>query len=390
MKKGKKIILIVLLLLASNALTFYFTANVVLGGDADGFKLAKIKALEEYVKLNYLYEVKDEDFLIGELKGVVASLNDPYSEYLTEDEMKDLIESTSGKFFGVGIVMTPDENLGLIDVVQVLPGSPAEGAGVKVGDKIMKVDGKDFSSKNFSEASKYIKGKKGSKVTITFLRLSENNKVVDIDITRDEIKLESVESTTIDNLGYIKIHSFDTDTGKDFKKQLKDLESKKVKGLILDLRGNPGGMMDSSVDIADQLLPEGKIVYTKDRSGKVVHEYLSDKEMTKLPLVVLVNGNSASASEVLTGALMDYNRATVVGEKTYGKGIVQNLNEFPTGDGIKLTVSEYFTPKGNSIHKKGIEPDEVVHLPEDVKETGVEFKDTDTQLQKAIEILNKK
>lgn len=382
MKKYIKILACIILLIATNLFSFILGIGGFIKVDKD--KYTQIAQLEDFVRKHYLYEVTDKQLLEGELKGVVSGLNDPYSEYYTKEEYDRLMDFTTGKFFGIGVVITKGED-NLITVISPIKGSPADVAGVKAGDKILKVADQEFSGDKLQEASNLMKGKKGTEIKITLLR--KTGETEDLTIKRDEIRVDTVNSELIGNIGYIDILQFDEMTSKDFEKNLKELESKNVEGIILDLRGNPGGVVTSAAEIADLLLPKGNIVYAETKNGKRDFEFDSDENYYSAPLVVLVNEGSASASELLSGALKDYKRATIVGKKTFGKGIVQTAVRFPNGDGIKLTTSEYFLPSGKSIHKLGVEPDVEVELNKDTKGIGPNFKDTDNQLQKAIEIL---
>ena len=384
--KKKRNLLVIVLLIVTNFVTYSVTSFGY--GRVSKDKFAKINFLENYVKENYLYDVKDEDLTVGELKGVVAGLKDPYSEYLTKEEWDNLSSSTAGKFFGIGVFITNQAG-DFITVISPIKDSPADRAGVKAGDKIIKIDGKDFTEAQTTDAMNAMRGEKGTDVKITVLRPS-TGKTLDFTITRDEIKEETIISKNLDGIGYIGITQFTSDTGKDFKKALNKLQQEKIKSLIIDLRGNPGGVVDTAAEVADEILPEGIIVYAKNRDHKKVFEFKSDKNYTDIPLCVLINNGSASASEILVGAIRDYKRGTIIGQKSFGKGIVQTAVKFPRGDGIKLTTSEYFSPKGINIHKKGIEPDIEVKLPENIKGIGVEHIDEDTQLQKAIEVLKNK
>lgn len=244
------------------------------------------------------------------------------------------------------------------------------------------------------KAVKIMKGEPNTDVTLTIMRKSKDggNETFDVDITREKIRLETVETEILDgNIGYVNIASFDELTYEDFKEELDNLEEQEVEGLVVDLRNNPGGLLDVTADIADEFLGEGVIVYTENKNGEKEY-YNSEKSKIDLPLVVLVNEGSASASEILSGAIKDYGRGELIGTKTFGKGVVQRISELPSNDGsaIKLTISEYFTPNGTNIHGVGIEPDIVVELPDDVEYIGVENLEEDLQLQKAIEVLKEK
>jgi carboxyl-terminal processing protease len=405
MSKKKKIIGIILLLVVTNVLTFIFSNvlsltydnKVILPKDeynqlSDMYKkYSKNLALEDFIKKNYLKNVDEETLANGELKGMLQSLNDPYSTYMTKDEFEDFTEHTKGIYGGIGVIVTPgDDNL--ITVVSPIDGTPGEKAGIKTGDKITKVNGKEFNADTMDQAVKVMKGDPGTKVNITIVRKDKegNNKEMDITIVREEIRLQTVSSDIIEgNIGYINITSFDDLTYKDFKKEINGLMDKNIKGIILDLRNNPGGLLDVCVDIADEFLDKGIVVYTQTRDGQ--KEYLrSDNDKIDLPLVVLVNKGSASASEILAGAIKDRGRGTLVGTTTFGKGIVQRIKQLSDGSGFKLTVSQYFTPKGINIHGVGIKPNVEVELPENVETIGVENLKNDTQLQKGLEILKGK
>lgn len=389
MKNNKflKIIAVVLLVITTAFVTRMITVRQVLSSNED---FGKVIVLEKYLRENYLYnkDIKDENLEAGLLKGLVAGLGDPYSQYLTAEEMAKLSETTTGKFQGIGVIISPDED-GTVTVISPIKGSPADRAGVESGDKILKINGKDFSAEKINEASKEMRGEKGTTVKILLLK-KKNLKTEEVEIKREEIKIDSIIKDKIGDLGYIGITMFDEETGKDFVKALNELTSEGVKGIILDMRGNPGGVVDAAVEIGDAILPKTSFVTLKDNKGEVVQDYKLDDKYNDIKMVVLVNEGSASASEILAGAIRDLDRAKIIGKTTYGKGVVQNVMSLPGGDGLKLTTSEYFTPSGKSINKKGIVPDIEVDLPDDIKGIGIDYKDTDTQLKKAIEVINEK
>ncbi|SHI08542.1 S41 family peptidase [Sporanaerobacter acetigenes] len=405
MSKKKNIALIVTIVIITNIMT-YVVGNVlptplnnkvlISKSEFDELntfykKYAKVMTAEESIKKNFLKEVDDETLTDGQLKGMFEVLKDPYSLYMTKEEFNDFMEHTKGIYGGIGVIVTPGED-NLITVVSPIEDTPGEKAGIKTGDKIIKVNGEEFSADKMDAAVKIMKGKPGTEVSLTILRQDKEGKSNEIEmkIVREEIRLKSVKSTVLeDKIGYIKITSFDDLTYKDFKSELNSLEKQNVKGIVLDLRNNPGGLLDVCADIADEFLGEGTIVYTETRDGE--REYLkSDKKKTDLPLVVLVNEGSASASEILAGAIKDTKRGELIGTKTFGKGIVQRIIKLPDGSGYKLTVSEYFTPNGTNIHGIGITPDVIIELPEDVEMIGVENIKQDVQLQKAIEMMKAK
>lgn len=389
MKNNKflKIIAVVLLVITTAFVTRIITVRQVLSFNEN---FGKVIVLEKYLRENYLYnkDIKDENLEAGLLKGLVAGLADPYSQYLTSDEMKKLSETTTGKFQGIGVIISPDED-GTVTVISPIKGSPADRAGVESGDKILKINGKDFSAEKINEASKEMRGEKGTTVKILLLK-KKNLKTKEVEIKREEIKIDSIIKNKIGDIGYIGITMFDEETGKDFVKALNELTKEGVKGIILDMRGNPGGVVDAAVEIGDAILPKSTFVTLKDNKGEIVQDYKLDDKYNDIKMVVLVNEGSASASEILSGAIRDLDRAKIIGKTTYGKGVVQNVISLPEGDGLKLTTSEYFTPKGKSINKIGIKPDIEIELPENIKGIGIDYMDTDSQLKKAIEIIKEK
>ncbi|MFR4777214.1 MAG: S41 family peptidase [Finegoldia magna] len=355
----------------------------------NGIPLAKINKIENLIDQYYLFDIDKNKQQEGAVEGYVKALGDPYSEFLTKEEMDSLNQQTEGEYAGVGIVVTPSET-GAITVVSSIKGSPAFEKGIKKDDIILKINGKDYNASQMNDAVKVMKGKPNTDVKLTIARMeNKTSKIFDVNITRRMISLTTVNSQKIGDIGYINITQFDRKTDKEFIEQYENLKKQNVKSIVLDLRNNPGGLLDSTVKIADYLLPQGVIVKTVDKNKKEDIQK-SDASEQNLPMVVLVNGSSASASEILTGALKDYKKATIVGEKTFGKGIVQTIIPMDKGEGLKLTISEYFSPNGNKIHKQGVTPDVVIKLDEKAKGIGVEFMKEDNQLQKALEILNKK
>ena len=357
-------------------------------------KYDKNEYVENYIEDNFLYEVEG-DLQDGSLKGMFETLKDPYSEYLDVDSMNSLIEQTSGEYSGIGIYVSISEDNKIL-VISPIEDTPAEEAGIKTGDKIIKVNGIEFTGEEMTEAVKVMKGKPGTEVTITVERErpSQELKVFDLTLKRANIKIQTVKHGVLeDDIGYIRITTFDEPTAEDFKKALNELiDEEEVKGLILDLRFNPGGLLDSVVEIADELLGKTFITYTQTKDGERKY-YNSASSMVDLPLVVLINEGSASASEILAGSIKDTERGVLVGEKSFGKGIVQRIIPLDDGSGFKLTVSEYFTPDNLNIHDIGIEPDVTIELNEKSMEEGLygmEYYEDDNQLQRAVEILERK
>ncbi len=336
-------------------------------------KYNKMLGLEGALKEDFYQKTKDENLVTGAIKGLFSGLEDPYSQYYTKEEFDRLKEQTSGAFVGIGILISPTEDDDYLTVVSPLEGSPAEKSGIKAGDKIIKVNGKTVYAKNSDEVVGMIKGKKGTEVELT---LKRDGKEFDVKVKRDEIVSKTIDSKMLDDkVGYIKITSFSENTYKDFKKSLNNLKSEGMKGLIIDLRNNGGGLLTVCKDIADELIGEGTIVYTKDNKGNT--EYLkSDKRKLGLPIAILTNEGSASASEILTGAILDNEAGVSVGTTTFGKGLVQSVRELKDGTGYKLTTAQYFTPNGEYINGKGIKPT-------------IEEKDEEKQLDVATDWMKK-
>lgn len=331
-------------------------------------KYAKAEELWQYVSENYYIDVSDEDLANGMYKGIFAGTGDIYSEYMTKEEYAQWETSMEGEFEGVGVTFEQQES-GEYVVISTVKGSPAEKGGLKPGDILTKVDGEEYETS--TQMSMAIRGESGTDVKITYVR---DGKEAEVTLTRAKIVMATVESEIRDdNIGYIKISSFENKTAADFEEALRQMESKAVKGLIIDLRDNGGGLVDQSVKIADMLLGEGTVIYTEDRQGDK-ETYTSDKDRTSLPYVVLVNENTASASEILAAAIQDNSGGKIVGTVTFGKGIIQVSHQRSDGSGVKLTVMQYFSPKGNKIHGVGVTPD-------------VEVEGEEGQLKKAVELL---
>lgn len=333
----------------------------------------KLLGLEGLIEEEYYQEVSEDKLVDGAIKGLFEGLEDPYSQYYTKDEFQTLKEQTSGSFVGIGVyigVNAEDKNITIISPIE---DSPAYKAGIKSGDVVLAVDGEPVSSKQLDDVIKKIKGKENTDVKLTVQR---DGKRLDFTVKRQTIVTKSVDSEVKDNdIGYLRITSFDENTYTEFKEHIDKLKKSNIKGLVIDLRDNPGGLLDVCVDIADDLIGKGTIVYTKDNSGNKEYYKSDDKELD-LPIAVLINGGSASASEILTAALVDNNKAIAIGETSFGKGLVQSVKGLKDGTGYKLTTAQYYTPNGDYINKKGIKP-KVVE------------KDEEKQLQSAIDYLKK-
>lgn len=339
-------------------------------------KLNKLNAL---IDKYYLYEDEiDTDKLAeGIYSGYTSALGDKYTVYYDEDETKALMESTSGTFSGVGATLTKDADTGYATIVNVYEDSPAEKAGLKAGDILEKIDDHEVGDEQLDTVVSWIKGEKGTEVKITVLRDGEE---LELTATRDTIEVKTVSYEMKENqIGYIRVSEFDTVTYDQFKEALDDLENQGMQGLIVDLRNNPGGSLDTVTNMLRLLLPEGTIVSTKDKNGKKDEITCDGTHEFKKPMAVLVNQYSASASEIFSGAVQDYGTAKIVGVTTYGKGVVQQLMDLGDGTCLKVTIAEYYTPNGRSINGKGVEPDVEVEYQYDE-----ENPKADNQLDQAL------
>lgn len=349
---------------------------------------ATLASFRSVLEEKYMGEIDDEALIEGAIKGYVSALGDPYTTYYTKEEMDELMEETTGNYVGIGIYMTLDLENNAIYVVKPMEGSPAEEAGIQAGDLITKVDGKEYSGEELDQASNAIKGEEGTTVKLEILRDGETQ---ELEVERRKIVVSHIVEKKFDNVGYLLIEDFDGGCAKEFEEKYKKLESQGIDRLIIDLRNNGGGVVDEAVSIADMLLDkDDTILITKDKKGNEEITKSEHNPTITMPVVVLTNGYSASASEILVGALQDNERATIVGTKTYGKGVIQEVDRLNDGSGLKITIEEYYTPNKNEINKVGIEPDEEIDLSDEVKEQGTYTDEEDNQLQKAIEIIKEK
>ena len=348
----------------------------------------KMDRIKTVIDQFYLEEVDDAQLEEGVYAGMVKGLGDPYSEYYTEQDFKDLMESSSGVYAGIGALMSQNMQTGLISITRPFEDSPAQKAGLIAGDILVAVDGNELGDQTLSEIVSQIKGEPQTEVVLTVMR---GNQTLDITVVRDFVEVTTVEYKMLDeNTGYIYILEFDDVTTDQFKNAVETLQSEGMEDVVIDLRDNPGGNLSTVVDIMDYILPEGMIVYTEVKYGHR-EEFTSDaKNVLDMPMTVLTNGYSASASEIFAGAIKDYQWGTLVGTTTYGKGIVQRVFDLGDGTAVKLTISKYYTPNGNNIHDIGIEPDVKVELPAEVYEDGVLTQEEDVQLNTALDILNGK
>ena len=348
----------------------------------------EIEELKNYIKTNYYLEVSDEELIEGMKKGIFDVLEDPYSVFMNEEEFQDYMESSSGEYPGIGIYLAPNED-NEIEIVSPIEDTPADRAGLLAKDLIIGVNGDTVNADVMDEAIATIKGEPGTPVTLTIYRPSKKEKF-DVEIVREWIDIKVVKTRMLeDQIGYLRLTMFDESSAAEFEKGLKALIAEGAKGVIVDLRQNPGGYLSQCVEIADMLLGDALIVYTESRNGDD-EEYFSDPEKYDTQLVILVDGGSASASEILTGALKDHEAATIVGTTTFGKGVVQIVKPYNENTGFKLTTSQYFTPDGMNIHGIGIEPDVVIEMDEAYYELESPTDADDNQLQKALEIMKTK
>lgn len=343
-------------------------------------KIDRIENLiEEYY---YLEEVSDDVLREGAYEGIVAALGDPYSVYYTPEAAEEVFQQSEGIYYGIGAYVQLDTVSGYGMISGVIKGTPAEEAGLRAEDIIYKVEGEDMAGLDLAQVVARIKGEEGTKVHITLVRDGEE---LEVDVERRKIESPTVEYSMLDDkMGYVQVTEFDDVTVSQFSEALANLKENNAEGMILDLRANPGGSLYAVVDIADMLLGEGLVLYTEDKAG-YREEFKSDAQTAiDIPIVVLVDGNSASASEVLSGALKDHQKATLVGTTTFGKGIVQSIRTLQDGSALKLTISAYYTPSGINIHGTGIEPDVVVEFDSEAYYE----RDYDNQLEKAKEVLS--
>ena len=352
----------------------YIQSDAVTDSDGIGSEVeGKLNAIDSVLESFYFGDVDDETAKDNIYKAYLSSYGDKYTMYYTADEYKALKESTNGKFYGIGAVCQLSGEGGVL-LVDVYDNGAGYQAGLRSGDRVVNVDGRDITGMELSSAVALIKGDKGTSVTLEVIRGTER---LTFSAVRDAVEAKTVSYTLLDNnIGYLSISQFEEVTTKQFKAAVEDLQSQGMKGLVIDIRNNPGGLLDTVVGMLKYMLPDGLIVYTDDKQGNRKEYKGQDNDEFNLPLAVIVNGNSASASEIFAGAIQDYGKGTIIGTQTYGKGIVQTVKPLTDGSAIKFTIAKYFTPKGQDIHGKGVTPDMVVEYDTDA--------DVDTQLDAAI------
>lgn len=354
-----------------------------------GNALSDVKTVQ---KLNYLEELIDEEYLDekdesslreGLYAGLLAGLKDPYSTYYTAEQYKELNTSNEGSYVGIGAVLQKDDTGGA-KIIQLYEGGPGEQAGLKKGDVIKAVDGADVTDKETSDIASMVRDSEKASVMLTIQRENEE-KTRDVKVEIRDVEIQTVSHEMLSgDTGYIRISEFSEVTSEQYKKAFADLKDQGMKKLVVDLRDNPGGLLTAVCGVLRQILPEGLIVYTEDKNGKREEETCDGKNKLDMPLAVLVNGNSASASEIFAGAVKDYGIGTIVGTTTYGKGVVQTIQPLTDGSAVKITIAKYFTPKGNDINKKGITPDVEAELSGDITDWTELTHKEDTQLQTAL------
>ena len=348
----------------------------------DNFK--KLEKVLSIVEQEFLYEYDMKTLEEGAIRGMLEALDDPYTSYFNVSETEEFLMESEGEYEGVGIYLSLDTSVGLPIVLMPIEGSPADEAGVLPGDYIIELDGKDVTGASLEEIAASIKGISGTTVTMKFLRYTSETEYEEIErtMTRRKVEINSFDYEIIDNnIAYISFSSFDEKADKQFKDAMKEMNKQaEIEGLIIDIRGNTGGLLSTATEIIDEILPTGIITYTVDKNDKKEYIY-SDSRTLDIPVVVVVNGHSASASEIMAGAIKDYEKGAVVGTTTYGKGLVQEFKSLKDGTYVKITIAEYFSPSGQKINELGVEPDYIIEEEENTEE--------DLQLKKAIEIVKK-
>ena len=397
-EKSQKIYRIIMLIVITALVSSLLTAVVVteritskssVEKIAEGDGTTGIETTLAYIRTllqeKYIGELDDEQMLETAIKGYVAGVGDEYTVYYTKDEMDDQYDAAMGNYVGIGIYMIVNYEKGTIEVVSVMKNSPALEVGMQAGDMITKVNGKELTPDNVGELSDEIKGEEGTTVNLEIMR---GEKTLELDVERRRIEVSHIESEMLDNnIAYIQVLDFDGGTAKEFKENYETLKKQGATSLIIDIRGNGGGVVDEAIDMLEMICDkDSTLLIETDKNGNEEVIKAEENPIIDIPVVVLVNGSSASASEIFAGALKDNNKATIIGTTTYGKGVIQTLIRLADGSGIKITTEEYCTPNRNKINKVGIEPNITVELPEDIKEI---TKENDTQLQRAIEELSK-
>ena len=352
----------------------------------------KAKIIYNTLKEKYPEDIDIDNMFEGIYTGMVYNVTDKYSRYISKEDYEAYKASTQGNYCGIGALTTYNKEVNMMEIKSIYQDSPSEKAGLKPRDFVTKINDMKVTANNYYEAIDLIHGEEGTKFNMTIYRPSED-RTLTLEITRAYIDVPTVATNVIESTGYMRITAFDEVTKKQFEEAVKKLRASNITGLIIDLRNNPGGLLDTVSDIADYFMPEGTITYTENKQGERKYVY-SDKEHWEIPVVILTNENSASASELLTGALKDCGIAKIVGTNTYGKGVVQTTFPFKDGSALKITTAKYYTPKGVCIDKVGIAPDVKIEANEDfvleaITNDVAEYNmEEDVQLKKAYEVLN--
>ena len=348
----------------------------------------KEEAIYNTIDDYYLNEIDNDKIQNGIFKGMVDSLGDQYTVYYNPEEYKQFTASSSGTYSGIGVAVSQNVTTGAITIVKTFKKGSGEKEGMKPGDVIYKVEGKKIEGLELSKVVSMIKGEEGTFVKVTVLR---DGKEIEFNLERKKLEVDTVnyrmEERSGKKIGYISVSEFDEVTASQFKNAISELSKEGMEGLVIDLRDNPGGLLDVTCEMLDRMIKKGLLVYTVDKNGNRVDENATDSDSFDKPVAILVNGNSASASEVFSGAMKDYDAATLVGTRTFGKGIVQSIVPFGDGTAMKVTVSKYYTPNGVNIHGTGIEPDVVVELSKDATKNGKYDRKYDNQLDKALDVV---
>lgn len=389
-KSCKGVVKIIIAVVLTAVITYFATINITLksylNSSNTAYLATKLSLIKNKLNKESIYDLNEDKMIESALKGYVAGIDDKYTQYLTKEEMDELLEDTTGSYVGIGVYMADNTADNTILIIGVIEGSVAEQAGIKSGDIIKKVDDVEYTGEQLDAVSSKVKGEEETNVKITILR---DNEEKEFNITRSSIKLKTVSSKMLENnKGYIKISSFNDGTAKEFKEAYEKLKSDNPTGLIIDLRNNGGGLVSESLDIAETMVEKGKtLLITSNKDKKEEIRKSTQNPIIDIPVVVLINQNTASASEILAGILKDDCNYKIIGTKSYGKGVIQTVYNFSDGSGLKVTTEEYFTPNHDKINKVGITPDTEVKLDSEWENISNIPYENDTQLQEAVKEL---
>ena len=395
----KTIMLVVLTIFITFIVTTFYISNkyklgtgstpltsIITNNSSSDKLTTSLKNIESIIKNYYLNDYDEDKAIESAISAYVSALGDEYTEYIPVEEMQEYTENIMGNYVGIGIYMVKNTEKNTIEVLLPIKDSPAEKAGILSGDTIISVDGKEYSGNDMTAAANNIKGEEGTTVKLVIQRGEEQ---LTFEIKRAKVSTNPIIAKKMENnIGYLEVSSFDEGTAEDFKNKYEELKAQGINSLIIDLRNNGGGLVEEALKMADYIVPKGKeLLITTDKNGKEEIKKATADPIIDQKIILLVNENTASASEILAGALKDNEKATIIGTKTYGKGVIQQILTLKSGAGIKVTIEEYYTPNRNKINKVGIKPDETVKLPETVTNPLLVKEDEDTQLKKAVEIL---